>query len=35
MTREQELDFLKNQAQGMKEALEQIEGRIRQLESES
>ena len=35
MTREQELDFLKNQAQGMKEELEQIEGRIRQLESES
>jgi len=35
MTREQELNFLKDQAEGMKEELEQIERRIQQLESES
>jgi len=35
MTREQELDFLKNQAQGMRGQLEQIEARIQQLGSES
>jgi len=35
MTREQELDFLKNQAQAMRGQLEQIEGRIQQLGSES
>jgi len=34
MTREQELDFLKNQAEAIKEQLEQIEGRMRDLESE-
>ena len=34
MTREQELDFLKNQAQGMRSQLEQIEARIQQLGSE-
>lgn len=33
MTREQELDFLKNQAQAMREQLEQIESRIQQLGS--
>ncbi len=31
MTREQELDFLKNQAQAMRGQLEQIEARIQQL----
>ena len=35
MTREQELDFLKNQAQVMKEQLEQIETRIQQLSSKT
>ena len=35
MTREQELDFLKNQAQGMRSQLEQIESRIQQLGSET
>jgi hypothetical protein len=35
MTHEQELDFLKNQAQGMRGQLEQIEARIQQLGSES
>jgi len=34
MTKEQELDFLKNQAQAMKAQLEQIETRMRDLESE-
>ena len=34
MTREQELDFLKTQAQAMKQQLEQIETRIQQLGSE-
>jgi hypothetical protein len=33
MTREQELDFLKTQAQGMRGQLEQIEARIEQLGS--
>ena len=33
MTREQELDFLKNQAQAMKGHLEQIEARIQELGS--
>jgi len=33
MTREQELDFLKTQAQGMRGQLEQIEARIQQLGS--
>ena len=32
MTREQELDFLKNQANTVKSQLEQIEARIRELE---
>jgi len=32
MTREQELDFLKNQANAMKSQLEQIEARMRELE---
>ena len=35
MTQEQELDSLKNQAQGMKGQIEQIEARIQQLGSES
>jgi len=35
MTREEELDFLKNQAQAMRGQLEQIESRIQQLGSES
>jgi len=34
MTREQELDFLKNQAQAMRGQLEQIESRIQQLGNE-
>jgi len=34
MTREQELDFLKNQAEAIKEQLEQIDARMRDLESE-
>jgi len=34
MTREQELDFLKNQAEAIKGQLEQIEVRMRDLESE-
>ena len=33
MTREQELDFLKNQAQAMKGQLEQIESRVRELDT--
>ena len=33
MTREQELDFLKNQAQAMRGQLEQIESRISELET--
>ena len=35
MTREQELDMLKNQAQVMKGQLEQIESRVQQLGSET
>ncbi len=35
MTREQELDFLKNQAEAIKGQLEQIETRIQQLGSET
>ena len=35
VTREQELDFLKNQAQAMKGQLEQIESRIQQLGSKT
>ena len=35
MTREQELDSLKNQSQAMKTQLEQIESRIQQLGNES
>jgi hypothetical protein len=34
MTREQELDFLRSQAEAMKEQLEQIDARIKQLETE-
>ena len=34
MTREQELDFLKNQAQAAKGQLEEIEARISELEAE-
>jgi hypothetical protein len=34
MTREQELDFLKSQAQAIKGQLEQIDARMRDLESE-
>jgi len=33
MTREQELDFLKSQAQAVKGQLEQIESRMRELEA--
>jgi archaellum component FlaC len=33
MTLEQELDFLKNQAQAIREQLEQIETRMRDLEA--
>jgi len=35
MTREQELDFLKNQAQAMRGQLEQIEARVQQLGNET
>ena len=35
MTHEQELEFLKNQAQAMREQLEQIEARVQQLGSKS
>ncbi len=35
MTREQEFDSLKNQAQALRGHLEQIEARIQQLGSES
>ena len=34
MTREDELDYLKNQAESVKEQLDQIESRIRDLEGE-
>jgi hypothetical protein len=34
MTREQELDFLKSQAEAIKEELEQIDTRIKELETE-
>jgi hypothetical protein len=34
MTREQELDFLRNQAEAMKEELDQIDGRINELETD-
>jgi prefoldin subunit 5 len=34
MTRDQELDFLKAQAQAMRQQLEQIEARVQQLGSE-
>ena len=34
MTKEQELDFLKNQAESIKSQLEQIGARIKELESE-
>ena len=34
VTRDQELAFLKTQAQAMREQLEQIEARVQQLESE-
>jgi hypothetical protein len=33
MTREQELDFLRNEAEAMSEQLEQIEARIQNLTS--
>jgi len=35
MTREEELDFLKNQAQAMRGQLEQIEARVQKLGGES
>jgi hypothetical protein len=35
LTKEQELDFLNNQAQAMREQLQQIETRIQQLSSKS
>jgi len=34
VTKEQELDFLRNQAEAIKEQLEQAEARIRDLENE-
>jgi len=34
MTREDELDYLKNQAEAVKEQLDQIESRMRELEAE-
>ena len=34
MTREQELDFLRNQAEAMKEELDQINGRVKELEAD-
>ncbi len=34
MTREEELDFLRSQAEAIKEELEQIDARIKELESE-
>jgi len=34
MTREQELDFLRNQAEGINEQLEQIDARIKELEAD-
>lgn len=34
MTREQELDFLKSQAEAIKGQLEQIDARIKKLETE-
>jgi hypothetical protein len=34
MTREQELDFLRNQAEAIKEELDQIDARIKDLETE-
>jgi hypothetical protein len=34
MTREQELDFLRNQAEAIKEDLDQIDARIKELETE-
>lgn len=34
MTKEQELDFLKNQAEAIKGQLEQIDARMREMESE-
>ena len=35
MTREQELDFLKSEAQAVKGQLEQIEARVRELEAQA
>jgi len=34
MTREQELDFLRSQAEGINEQLEQIDARIKELETQ-
>jgi hypothetical protein len=34
MTREQELDFLRSQAEAIKEQLEQVDARIKELETE-
>jgi hypothetical protein len=34
MTREQELDFLRNQAEAIREELEQIDARTKELETE-
>jgi hypothetical protein len=34
MTREEELDYLKNQAEAAKEQLDRIESRMRELEGE-
>jgi hypothetical protein len=34
MSREQELDFLRNEAEAMKEELDQIDARIKELETD-
>jgi len=34
MTREQELDFLRSEAEGINEQLERIDARIKELEAE-
>ena len=34
MTREQELGFLRNQAEAIKEELDQINGRVKELEAD-
>ena len=34
MTRKQELDFLRNQAEAIREELDQINGRVKELEAD-